>query len=1475
MPHINRIRVNNVKYNFGTQAYDDFIMKPFCHNTLYDLANGGGKSVLMLLMLQNMIPNCTLDEKQPIEKLFRTGDGSQTIHSLIEWRLDDFDTENGFRYMLTGFCARKATNQIPEEVKDTASIEYFNYCVFYREYNENDIKNLPLVKDKERITYTGLRKYLKDLERDNNYVVKIFDKKKEYQAFVALYGIYESEWEIIRGINKTEGHVRTYFETNYKTTRKVVEDLLIEEIIQKSFSQKAGGSEEDESMSKTLLDIREKLLELSRCKDEISNYDRQIEVLLNFSQRLEGFVGLYKEKEQYEEELEKVYLKASDMTEESKLKFESLEEKVSLSERSYEELKKRLESIRVFEAKKEAKALRERLEKTEEDYQTLMEKLQMHRNQLMKKESMNDYLEYLREKQKRNEVLESIRAVQNNNFDLLSEIQSLVFEKKRRIDAYKTESIRFLENLTLEITSVQKALEIANEKALSGEKEYAVVTHQLQELKDKRQELGEKTTILMREANLLLLEETEKQKLTSETRLTSLKEKKKATEEKKLQEEAFYQEAKINVAKLSLQRSTIVEQLEEDEKQIEKIVADRNKIEQLLRVYGQSNLKELKQEIYKRLRKIIQTIATEKELILKLKKEKEDLESGRFSGNEEVLQLAASHLKSRYGIDAITGIEYLHTKDTKKRSELIQSLPYLPYAVVLREEESTEDITLTGKEFEEYVIPIILEQSLNRIDKLALPKGINLLAKDQSILFNETRLRKEVNRLEDEIKASEGRIYRLEDQEKTYSEDEEKVSFFQGNQEETYVLLMESAKTRRQKLDEVEAELKRRQEECQERKVQIEALGPLIDELLKDIEATSREISLLEELTILKKDFTSYEASIAKEEARKEKIKELLSQVIEERVSLSEKGRELESIRMSNKEALNKQELLWESKYQLYYKEGEYPVLSLTEEELTTKLHGCLSALESKHTDLEDKNRLVNSYVNAMNRCLKSIQGRSISLTLLEQMQQENRLFETSESEISSLQETCKTLEKESGNKKEICESLRSDYHRLLGKCDQAVSALTEQYGEGPFESFEGFDLERLTIDTKEQLNRLEAEAKRYQSILEDCKKEEALFLGIKKDVERMRKNTNTSVITEKLLDPHRVKYTGLSTEEVLLELKELESHFEENEKRVKQKQEEFTHNKTKTMDTLKLLGAVMLADEISQNVKLPTTEAETRKLIASLSEVNDCLALEKDRIFKGIEDMQNIKNNFENQCLQRCIYIKTELERLPKLSRITLEGELIPMISLHIPYVKEEFYKDKMSSYIDEIVMGADAMKDLNERLKFIRNALSLKKLFSVIVTDMNAIKLSLYKRERIKEQSRHLRYEEAVGSTGQSQGIYTQFLISIINYITNINSHRTENSGLRKVIFIDNPFGAAKDVYIWEPIFELLKANQVQLIVPARGTTPAITSRFDVNYVLGQKLIDQRQQTVVVDYHSSVEARETEFTPLRYEQTSFDFYQ
>ena len=201
---------------------------------------------------------------------------------------------------------------------------------------------------------------------------------------------------------------------------------------------------------------------------------------------------------------------------------------------------------------------------------------------------------------------------------------------------------------------------------------------------------------------------------------------------------------------------------------------------------------------------------------------------------------------------------------------------------------------------------------------------------------------------------------------------------------------------------------------------------------------------------------------------------------------------------------------------------------------------------------------------------------------------------------------------------------------------------------------------------------------------------------------------------------------------------------------------------------------------------------------------------------------------------------------------------------------------------YIDRYVLTeshradkdcGDRLEDAEERMRYIRRQLSWKRLFSVIVSDMNSIRLSLYKRERVKEQSRYLKYEEAVGSTGQSQGIYIQFLIAVINYISTVYSGQGNESGLKKVLFIDNPFGAAKDIYIWQPIFELLRANNVQLIVPTRGATPAITGKFDVNYVLGQRMTDHMQQTVVVDYSSNVDIEQIEYVKMDFEQEVFDF--
>ena len=224
--------------------------------------------------------------------------------------------------MTTGFCARKARDAKDEEnvtdstgtltqasSSDNTSVEYFNYCIFYRKFGENDIKNLPLAVNGERVTYNGLKAYLREAEKsDYNIKVYIFDRKGDYQSFISRYGIYESAWEIVRGINKTEGHVRTYFETNYRTSRKVVEDLLIEEIIQKSYNNRLSVDNDDSMMAKTLLDIKDKLIELSKKNSQINDYDNQIEALTYFKDYIATYKEFYSNKRDIENRLANMLL---------------------------------------------------------------------------------------------------------------------------------------------------------------------------------------------------------------------------------------------------------------------------------------------------------------------------------------------------------------------------------------------------------------------------------------------------------------------------------------------------------------------------------------------------------------------------------------------------------------------------------------------------------------------------------------------------------------------------------------------------------------------------------------------------------------------------------------------------------------------------------------------------------------------------------------------------------------------------------------------------------------------------------------------------------------------------------------------------------------------------------------------------------------------------------------------------------------
>lgn len=1459
MPHISRIRVNNVKYNFGTQAYDDFLMKPFGGNMLYDLANGGGKSVLMLLLLQNMLPNCTLDEKQPVEKLFRSGEGSKTIHSLIEWQLDEENIRNGFRYMTTGFCARKAA-ETEEETKDTASIEYFNYCIFYRDYNENDIRNLPLVKDKERITYSGLRRYLKELERDSSLIVRIFDRKGEYQNFIADYGIYESEWEIIRGINKTEGHVRAYFETNYKTTRKVIEDLLIEEILGTSFRRKAGKEDTQDTMSKTLLDMKDRLVELAKQKDAIKNYDRQEEVLAEFSARVALLGSVYREQGEAKTQLNRIYNAAQHYLDGREQVLGSLKEEERAAE----------EELRAYEAELLAAGLckdRELAAEYAEQVSALSAEKEQKRERkealsalLVRKECANDYLEYLEEKKKRDEMTVTLRAMTEQS-GLQEEISALVRAYKQKMERYEEELAGALAKAESAAAGALLKYKTAENSRKDVEREAAVTEVLMEQAKKELAVLYAGVKECKDAAGLLLAEEAPeyaglcgKRRAEAVSKRAALKE-----EAGRLAEERAELFAAVQRMEAELLRYREEAALRTAEK--EALLEEKVRADKLAEAYREKDYRALREVVRLRCREAYAEQARLSEQKSAAAKRRQEIEAGKLFSSTEAAETVKEYICTRHKKKAVTGAEYLQDRSFEEQEELLRNFAGLPYAVITEGfSEALDDHLLTECIPEGAVVPVLRIESFRAGKELFHREQMLLCVRDEAVLLEEKARQKELVRLARAEEEAEYGINRLRSLIETYEEDEEFLTGFVSRYYEN--MYSKKAEYGTESEEELSEKLRGKNEELLALSERLRAIpaeeescGKMIADCDEEMKNYSRIIELNGQVEEKEKALREF---AAKGERLQEWKKEAEDMAEARESDYAAKRAEIDRLRVQSEELKR----IWDS-YAIYDTEGEAAQVSFDIEELAVQIDGKIGALHTGSSSLEDKNRLLDSYVLAMNRLLKNIRAKGFSIAEMSELYEKNEVYETSEPELARRGEEIAALSAEEEQIERKVKELQEKLFRLEGRNSQAEAAIAEKYGEYRPLELTGDAILAFIEKRRMQINEKKKQAAEIREKQEALLEELSGYTVIRNEIGRMFEGTGTLTKECGRLE-NNVRLTEC--------YKEAREKYAACARELLKRQEEFYHNRQKTMETLQVLGAQALAEEIGSSVVMPKSGRETEEVIRGMKEVTECLQLERSRIEAGLGDLETMKENFESQCLQRCLNIRADLERLPKLSRIMLDGEQIPIISLQIPYVKEEFFKERMTRYIDEVVQAVDAIPVQSERMKYIRNALSYKKLFSVIVTDMNAIRLLLYKRERIKEQSRHLRYEEAVGSTGQSQGIYIQFLIAVINYISSIYSPKGDSAGLRKVIFIDNPFGAAKDVYIWEPIFELLRANRVQLIVPARGTTPAITGRFDVNYVLGQKLIDGRQQTVVVDYCSRVEADSVEFIPLQFEQTSLD---
>ena len=1483
MPQINRVRVNNVKYNFGTQFYDDFMMRFSCKNTMYDLANGGGKSVLMLLLLQTIIPNCTLDDKQPVEKLFRTNSGSTTIHSLVEWKLDSCDVKNGYKYMTCGFCARKGREHSEDETegsegtKDTksnesASIDYFNYCIFYREFGDNDIKNLPLTTGNERITYNGLKNYLKELEkRDFGVQVKVFERKGDYQSFINDYGIFESHWEIIRGINKTEGHVRTYFENTYKTTRKVVEDLLIEEIIEKSYNNRIRGGNNDDEMAKTLLDIKDKLMELAKRREDIEKYDRQIEFIKSFADKMVNFKKIYERKEAAKNMLiyflskakAQVAMQDALMKEISELN-ETLREKLLLEEKCIDVSSIAIEQIELRNIRTIVDELNRKLSMLSKEYEEKKKEITLAQTAI-------DYKEYLEHERTLNTLTEYMENCHKNREDITSEAAELASAKYSFFTINKENIGCKLEEARASFAKASQDYEEYLNKNDATKAKIDSSNGILSEVERQINELESDVSKAMKGASILVSENASQELIQLEKVKNELEEKKKSF---LIEQDEISHKKEYCINNIALNDADI-KCLQKDIENIKNEVSKKRKTEEQIKalksVYGENDKNKLICVVEKVYDEILRKKTELTGLIRQNNEFVDMIASGTIVCADNISKLL-EYLESRYENQVVSGADFLMNQSKAARTKLLNKYPFLAYSVIAKEnyEYIIKDKNISN--FDNKGIAFIIDaKSLceedNQSSDCFVTDGIFAACRNLSFIYDEAGKQAKLKSVAEENDRLKAELAKFDDRMLVVREDYQKIK--------EYVDLGEMA------LEHNEEELKRMQDEVDKltqkkdnmtrlienfkaREDDILALKASIkdksDELFEQMNNLKLIVNLnqkLDEAVYKKNELIKQIEALAKEKKRDEEIlftKE--GQKNELRAQTAAFEDELEGIKKE-----------WEMEYETFYIPKTIVSdlnLKLSEADVDAKFGALKRLIMEEMGDLSDKERLMENCRANMKRIEHNMEYRLVTLEMAQKLHSSGELISKKHGEIIELMKEQDEINSKIKQLEAELSGASTQLNRLEGSISHAENNIIEKYG-----SYERMEIPNPVAYKKQhmaQVDEINAQLSESLKREKECMKLSTSCLLMEKDLEKIVKSMG--------MDPEMVA-AGIECEEKIdaMEYEKLSKKLEELLKEEAKQRDSFIKDKENLCDKLNACEGYEISMELKRSIEIPGNKEGVDTLVDGLLQTCECIALEKERISRGIEDMELIKDNFENRCVQICTNIRAELDRLPKLSKITLDDEIIPIVSLSIPYVKEEIYKDRMNRYINAIVSAAENFKTTEEKLKYIKSRLTWKRLFSVIVTDMDSIKLNLYKRERIKEQSRYLRYEEAVGSTGQSQGIYIQFLVSIINYIASINAGGKETAVIGKTIFIDNPFGAAKDVYIWEPIFKMLKTNHVQLIVPARGATPAITGRFDVNYILGQKLVNGKQQTVVVDYTSQVTESELEYERLSFSQESFDF--
>lgn len=1431
MSKINAVRLINLNYNNNAIKISDECFHFNGESTLLSLRNGGGKTVLVQMMMAPFVHKRYRDVKdRPFESYFTTNKPS---FILVEWVLDQ-----GAGYVLTGMMVRRSQD-IAEG--NAENLDMVSFVCEYQGPCMQDIHHLPVVEKgkKEMIlkNFSACRQMFEMYKKDRSLVFFYYDmnnsaQSRQYFEKLAEYQINYKEWEsIIKKVNLKESGLSDLF-ADCKDEKGLVEKWFLDAVESKL--------NKDRNRMKEFQVILEKYV--GQYKDNRSKIKRRdtIRAFKEEAVRIQERAEVYQEADEKESAQENLVahfiVKMEELRGKTQEEHQSVLEQIEtirqkIARVEYEKLSSEIyeleEKMRFHTSNRDMIEMeRDTLEREAEEIERKLHLFACARQQELTEEEKKE-LEIVRQKlavsHKKDEELEPER--QFLGYRLRCYYEKLLEEnqKKKEENKKKLNEISGLIKETQDKAAVLEE-EIRDILSREGALKNKVDSYDRQEEQyNRRYDAGLARNILgeYEPGTIEILRETYERELEEATRARIGKKKAKENSQEHLRR---LERSLEDMRALLVRRKVELERLEEVRGKYEKELEVRRVILKYLDL--EENVVFDREKILRTSERKLLEIAGMRRNLEKeediLQKEFRQLTQGKTLELPEELEKELEGL----GIHVVYGMEWLQKNgySEEKNRELVKRHPFLPYALILSGQELEKLKKSAGDIYTSFPVPIIVREELAGKKEKSAGSVISLAGVSFYVLFNENLLNEE--KLHLLVKGKEQQIQKKKEaialRQREYEEYFKRQEVIE-NQEvsrERYEGNAEALEDTKRQIGELEGNLRKVTAEAAGLKSELERLEEEIREADHKIENQKRRGEDFEQLAEAYRIYEQDRAELARCQKQAARILEQQKLAKNRLEKLQEEQRTQETAG----------DMLLRDGQQLQEKFRGYEKYQLTDE---------VKRLWEKRG--QDGN------VQDMEVRFIAITG-NLSLELQELENQESRALKRYENALDELEHLRMKYRLKTGEWEDISYSRKEEVHQeiLLEDCRKKVENRRMLWGE---------EDKQIAVISQQMKDRM-------KQMLGECGQEKPLAKTEIQDKDfDARRNQLRYQEKETLKEADRLRGRLQSYDENLTALSEYsefpvkgEMEWEQDfaqmngrelrnfkgilirdyNQRVRDRQQAKERlvqvlNQIVRMDAFqeefykKPLEAMLeLTDDAGQVLRqLGTTIQSYDSLMEKLEVDISLVEKEKNKIVELMED-----------------YIREVHLNLGKIdhnSTITIRERPVKMLKIQLPEWEENenLYHIRLQDLIDEVTQkGIDIFERNENAQEYFGTRITTRNLYDTVIGIGN-VQIRLYKVEEMREYP--ITWAEVARNSG-GEGFLSAFVIlsSLLYYMrkddTDIFADRNEG----KVLLMDNPFAQTNAAHLLKPLMDMAKKTNTQLICLTGLGGESIYNRFDNIYVL-----------------------------------------